>query len=156
MKEGRDEGREEGRGEEGREGGRKGVRRKGWRKEGEEEGRGRYALVGPSRARAPSSPLMLLGPRHSIVVGARVRLWVVGRCCVHSRLWAVGHRCVHSHSWAVVGHCACAWVVGGRCAHLWLWAAVGRCACKCSWVVGCGRSLQCPPNSCRIRWIPEE
>ena len=102
---GKKEGREERRGEEGRE---------------EEEGRGRHALVGPSCACALSSLLMLLllGPHHSIVVGAH-------------------HR---SHSWAVVGHCACAcshaWAFGRHCGRSHLRAVVGCCGHECSWAVG--------------------
>ena len=47
--------------------------------------------MGPSRARALSSPLMLLllGPRHSIVVGARARLVIVVRVRVCGRLVVV-------------------------------------------------------------------
>ena len=86
--------------------------------------------MGPSRACTLSSPLMLLllGPRHSIVVGARARSWVVGCRCVHSRLWAVGRCCAHWHSW-VVGRC---------CAHLHSWAVVGHCVHERLWAVSRG------------------
>ena len=62
-----------------------GGRRKEWRK----EGRGRYALVGLSHARALSSPLMLLllGPHHSVVVGAHCCLGIGLGCSVLP--WAV-------------------------------------------------------------------
>ena len=132
---GKNEGREEKRG-----GRRKGGRRKEGRKEGEEEGRERYALVSPSRARALSSPLVtLLGPHHSMAVGAHGCLVTGLRCSLRPCVVVAGTGCgvvgAHGRSCLcpVVGCCGRgrSWAVGGRCARLRAWEVGGRCGWLC-------------------------
>ena len=137
---GRDEGMEEGREE------KKG--RKGGRKEGEEEGRGggreegrgggregEYALRGVVWC-ARSSPLvvLLLGTRHSMVVGTRCCLVVVLGCSswpwavvavADSVSWALHRRCGRSRSWVGVHVHGRLVVVGGLHVREWLVVVVG-------------------------------
>ena len=115
--------------------------------------------MSPSRARALSSPLvMLLGPHHLMAVGARgclvtglhcsLRPWAVvaGTGCSvvgaqgRSHSWPVVGCCGHGRSWAVGGHCAClhAWAVGGRCG--WSCRDGGCCGWSCCDHHGRGRS----------------
>ena len=181
-----EEGMREGRGEEGREGGRKGGARKGGRKEGEEEGRkklirtvgavcahARHPWGADACARSSQLVLLLLCPRHSMVVGA-VAVWSLSWavCCgrgwlsllpglvswalivivgIHIQMWLLVVVGVHVHVQAVV---VVDVDVGGCSACLHGWVVGGCCGWSCCLLCTYrGHSCSRAVVSCYWRWL---